>query len=119
VAGGGDGTSGTVAAVLVDTNVALGVLPMGTRNPFAKDLGNPLDRKPAVRTLFTGRIDCVDVAEVNGRVFVNNSSIGIYPQIARERNHAVSLQASQPGLGGPSRRTVRRHCRTGTVIRSE
>jgi diacylglycerol kinase family enzyme len=86
VAGGGDGTIGTVAAALVDTNVALGILPMGTRNHFAKDLGIPLDLETAVRTLFTGRIDCVDVAEVNGRVFVNNSSIGIYPQIARERN---------------------------------
>ena len=86
VAGGGDGTIGTIAAALVDTNIALGILPMGTRNHFAKDLGIPLDLESAVRTLFTGRIDRVDVAEVNGRVFVNNSSIGIYPQMARERN---------------------------------
>ncbi|MCW6512151.1 diacylglycerol/lipid kinase family protein [Lichenifustis flavocetrariae] len=94
-AGGGDGTVGTVAAALVDTNVALGVLPMGTRNHFAKDLGIPLGLEAAVRTLFTGRIDSVDVAEVNGRVFVNNSSIGIYPQIARER----SLERHRGGRG--------------------
>lgn len=84
-AGGGDGTVSAVAAALVDSDVPLGVLPMGTLNHFAKDLGIPLDLEGAVRTLFTGSQTRVDVGEVNGRVFLNNSSVGLYPQIVRER----------------------------------
>lgn len=87
VAGGGDGTLSAVAAALVDTDTALGVLPMGTLNHFAKDLGIPLKLEDAVQTLFTGKIVRVDVGDVNGRIFLNNSSIGFYPRIvqARER----------------------------------
>ncbi len=85
VAGGGDGTIAAVAAALVDSDVALGVLPLGTLNHFAKDLGIPLDLEAAVHTLFTGSIARVDVGEVNDRTFLNNSSIGFYPQIVRER----------------------------------
>ena len=85
VGGGGDGTIAAVAAALVGTNVALGVLPMGTLNHFAKDLGIPLKLEEAVQTLFTGKITNVDVGEVNGRVFINNSSIGFYPRIVQER----------------------------------
>ena len=84
-AGGGDGTVSAVAAALVDSGVPLGVLPMGTLNHFAKDLGIPLDLEGAVRTLFTGRQVRIDVGEVNGRVFLNNSSVGLYPQIVRGR----------------------------------
>lgn len=85
VAGGGDGTVAAVAAALVGTDVVLGVLPMGTLNHFAKDMGIPLALEKAVQTLFTGSVARVDVGEVNGRVFLNNSSIGFYPRIVRER----------------------------------
>ncbi len=85
VAGGGDGTIAAVATALVDTDVTLGVLPMGTLNHFAKDLGIPLELETAIRTLFTGKVTRVDVGEVNGRIFLNNSSIGFYPLIVRER----------------------------------
>ena len=85
VAGGGDGTVSTVAAALVDTDICLGVLPLGTLNHFAKDLGLPLDLEAAVRCIATGVTSRVDVGEVNGRVFVNNSSLGLYPDIVRDR----------------------------------
>jgi len=85
VAGGGDGTVNAVAGALVGTDTALGVLPMGTLNHFAKDLGIPLDLEAAARNVFIGDIAKVDVGEVNGRVFVNNSGIGLYPRIVRER----------------------------------
>lgn len=85
VAGGGDGTIAAVAAALVGTDTALGVLPMGTLNHFAKDLGIPLGLEKAVQTLFTGKVARVDVGEVNGRIFLNNSSIGFYPRIVLER----------------------------------
>jgi diacylglycerol kinase family enzyme len=85
VAGGGDGTISTVTAALVGTEAALGVLPLGTLNHFAKDLQIPLDLEAAVATIFTGGVVSIDVGEVNGRIFLNNSSIGIYPWIVRER----------------------------------
>jgi YegS/Rv2252/BmrU family lipid kinase len=85
VAGGGDGTVGTTAAALVDTDVVLGVLPLGTLNHFAKDLGIPLALDDAARTVVEGKTTRVDVGEVNGRVFVNNSSLGLYPEIVRDR----------------------------------
>jgi diacylglycerol kinase family enzyme len=85
VAGGGDGTVGTVAAALVAGPIALGVLPLGTLNHFAKDLGLPLDLDDAVARIARGTVRRVDVGEVNGRVFVNNSSLGLYPDIVRER----------------------------------
>jgi diacylglycerol kinase family enzyme len=61
------------------------VLPVGTLNHFAKDLGVPLDLETAVRTIKDGEIAAVDVGEVNGRIFINNSSLGIYPQIVSRR----------------------------------
>ncbi len=85
VGGGGDGTIAAVASALVGTDCSLGVLPMGTLNHFAKDLGIPLDLEEAVQTLFTGKARRVDVGEVNGRIFLNNSSIGFYPRIVQER----------------------------------
>jgi diacylglycerol kinase family enzyme len=85
VAGGDDGTINAVASALVDTDTALGVLPIGTLNHFAKDVGIPLDLEAAVRNVFTGHVIKVDVGEVNGHVFVNNSGIGLYPHIVRQR----------------------------------
>ncbi len=84
-AGGGDGTISTVAGALIGTAKRLGVLPLGTLNHFAKDLGIPLDPAAAAATLSTGREAFVDVGEVNGHYFVNNSSIGLYPRIVRHR----------------------------------
>jgi len=85
VAGGGDGTVNAVAGKLAGTATALGVIPMGTLNHFAKDIGLPLNIDAAVRNLFTGKIAHVDVGEVNGRVFVNNSGVGFYPHFVRQR----------------------------------
>jgi diacylglycerol kinase family enzyme len=85
VAGGGDGTVGSVAAGIVRSSAALGVLPLGTLNHFAKDLHIPLDLPGAVGVIASGNIGRVDVGTVNDRVFVNNSSIGVYPDIVQER----------------------------------
>ena len=85
VAGGGDGTVSTVAAALVDTGIIFGVLPLGTLNHFAKDLGIPLELADAVAVLAHGEAGRVDVGEVNGRIFVNNSSLGLYPDIVHDR----------------------------------
>jgi len=85
VAGGGDGTVNAVAGKLAGTDCVLGVLPMGTLNHFAKDVGIPQKLEAAVRNIFTGRVSIVDVGEVNGRIFVNNSGFGFYPHFVRQR----------------------------------
>ena len=87
VGGGGDGTLSRVAAALREAraDVPLGVLPLGTLNHFAKDLGIPLELDAACAVIARGRVATVDMAEVNGRPFLNNSSIGLYPDIVHER----------------------------------
>lgn len=85
VAAGGDGTVSAVATALIGTQASLGILPLGTLNHFAKDIGIPLDLDAAVETIISGETKRVDVGELNGRIFVNNSSIGLYPAIVQER----------------------------------
>ena len=85
VAGGGDGTVNSVAAAVVDSDKTLGVLPLGTLNHFARDLKIPFDLQAAAQTIVAGHTTEVDVAEVNNRIFLNNSSLGLYPIIVRER----------------------------------
>jgi len=85
VAGGGDGTLNAVASHLVNAPAALGVLPLGTLNHFAKDLGLPLQPEQALRVIATGQARAIDVGEVNGHYFLNNSSLGLYPDIVRDR----------------------------------
>ncbi|WP_307188464.1 diacylglycerol kinase family protein [Massilia sp. CF038] len=85
VAGGGDGTINAVASVLAGTDTAFGVLPLGTLNHFAKDMGIPLDLDDAVANVAQGTPRRVDVGEVNERIFLNNSSLGLYPDIVRDR----------------------------------
>jgi diacylglycerol kinase family enzyme len=86
VMGGGDGTMSAGAGALAGTGKAMGVLPLGTLNHFARDLGVPMDLGDAVRTVATGVAHAIDVGEANGRVFVNNSSIGIYPAVVSLRD---------------------------------
>lgn len=85
VVGGGDGTISTAAAALAGTGRVLGVLPLGTFNHFAKELGIPLDLDAAVRTVAAGAVRDRDVADVNGRVFINFSAVGLYPEVIRHR----------------------------------
>ncbi|KQQ45715.1 sphingosine kinase [Duganella sp. Leaf126] len=85
VAGGGDGTINCVASQLVGSDTHLAVLALGTLNHFAKDLGIPLALDQAVANAVTGKPLRVDVGEVNGRIFLNNSSLGIYPDLVRDR----------------------------------
>lgn len=91
VAGGGDGTVSSVAAAVIGTDKALGVLPLGTLNHFARDLKIPFDPEAAAQTIVAGHTTEVDVAEVNNRIFLNNSSLGLYPIIVREREKRQRL----------------------------
>ena len=86
VIGGGDGTVRSAAALLAGTQVPLGVLPLGTLNHFAKDLRMPPAWRDAVVALAFAIVREVDVAEVNGHVFVNNCSLGAYAEAVRKRD---------------------------------
>ena len=85
VAGGGDGTLNAVASKLVGLPTAFGVLPLGTLNHFAKDAGLALDPLAALRSIAAGHTKQLDVGEVNGLFFLNNSSIGLYVDVVRDR----------------------------------
>ena len=107
--GGGDGSIRTVAGVFADSGVPLGVLPLGTMNHFAKDSGVPLDLEKAVEAIASGQIRVVDLAEVNGQVFINNSSIGMYPALvmAREQLRQRHRLAKWIAMGGAFFRLLR------------
>ncbi|MGD9629949.1 MAG: diacylglycerol kinase family protein [Pyrinomonadaceae bacterium] len=85
VAGGGDGTISTVAIEVSAAGKTLGILPLGTLNNFSKDLGIPQNLNAAVRTIAQGEVHEIDLAECNGRIFINNSSIGLYPKMVVRR----------------------------------
>lgn len=91
VAAGGDGTINAVAAAIIDKDKALGVLPFGTMNHFAKDLLIPLKLEDAVETIVNGAETRIDIGSVNDHVFINNSSLGLYPSIVREREKQQKL----------------------------
>jgi YegS/Rv2252/BmrU family lipid kinase len=91
VAGGGDGTVSAVASKLIGTNKTLGVLPLGTLNNFSKDLQIPQNLAAAVKIIAGKLTKEIDVGEVNGRIFINNSSIGLYPHIVKRRERQQRL----------------------------
>ena len=86
IVGGGDGTVNSAAGVLAGSKVGLGILPLGTLNHFARDLGIPFDLDQAAAAIASGKERRVDIAEVNGHPFVNNASIGLYPLMVLDRD---------------------------------
>ena len=85
VAGGGDGTLSCAAGHLAGTGRPLGILPLGTLNHLSRDAGIPAEIDEAAAVIAAGHIREIDLAEVNGRIFVNNSSVGLYPDMVRLR----------------------------------
>jgi YegS/Rv2252/BmrU family lipid kinase len=85
VVGGGDGTISAAASALAGSDTILGILPLGTLNHFARDLGIPEKLEDAAKLIAERRERRVDVAEMNGRVFINNSAIGLYPLMVLDR----------------------------------
>jgi diacylglycerol kinase family enzyme len=85
---GGDGSLAAVAEVALERDVPFVVVPFGTFNHFARDVG--LDRKDPVGALraFSGRERRVDLARVNDRVFLNNVSVGLYARLIHEQEDA-------------------------------
>ncbi len=86
VVGGGDGTVSTAAAVLADTEILLGILPLGTLNHFARDLGIPMAFDLAAKLIAGRNEHRVDIGLMNERIFINNSAIGLYPLMVVDRD---------------------------------
>ena len=85
VAGGGDGTIRCAASRLLGSEIALGVLPLGTVNRLAHDLNIPIEPRAALRALASGGYREIDVAEVNGEIFLCNSMLGLPSEISQKR----------------------------------
>lgn len=94
VVAGGDGTINAVAGALKGTSVLLGIIPVGTFNHFARDLGIPLEVDRAIDVIANRHAAPVDAGEVNGRLFLNNAGIGLYPEMVtlreRRRKHGAA-----------------------------
>lgn len=86
VVGGGDGTLGCAAGRLAGKGAAMGILPLGTRNHLARELGVPQDLGDAAKLIAGGARRAIDLGRVNGHAFVNNASIGLYPALVRGRD---------------------------------
>lgn len=87
IAAGGDGTAMAVANAFIGSDAAFGVLPLGTFNYFARGLGLSEDPAEAAKQLADGDVIERRVAQVNGQVFLNNASVGIYPSILKVREN--------------------------------
>jgi diacylglycerol kinase family enzyme len=85
VAAGGDGTVNHVLQPLINADATLAVIPVGTYNHFARDAGIPLDWREALDVALDGQTRQVDTARINERFFVNNLSLGLYPELVARR----------------------------------
>lgn len=88
VAAGGDGTVAGVAHALAGTQTVMAVLPMGTFNYFARGLNMPSDVADAASAILQGAPHDIAIGSVNGKVFLNNVALGLYPTILDEREAA-------------------------------
>jgi diacylglycerol kinase family enzyme len=83
---GGDGTLSAVAGMVAGSRAIFAPLPGGTLNHFTKDLGIAQEFDEALSNLMTAKIRTIDIAAINGTVFINNASLGLYPSSLQVRN---------------------------------
>jgi diacylglycerol kinase family enzyme len=121
VIGGGDGTLGSAAGALAKSGSTLGILPLGTRNHLARELGVPLKLPEAARLIASGMRRRIDIARVNGHVFVNNASIGFYPDLVQQREGMALPKklAALPAAAAALRRMRHRRLRLEMPGREE
>ncbi|HAT7769308.1 TPA: diacylglycerol kinase [Legionella pneumophila] len=89
--GGGDGTVRSAAQWCTNTSVVLGVLPLGTMNHFSKELNLPSTTEELITAIQEKITTTIDVAEVNGHIFINNSSVGFYSKLAKKRDYYTNF----------------------------
>jgi diacylglycerol kinase family enzyme len=127
VAAGGDGTICCVAEAALKAGKTLGVIPLGTFNYFARNLGIPLAPAKATQVLLDGETVRASVLDLDGRLILNNTSIGIHPAVLLKRRElyrrwgrnqinaylSVAMTAFQP----PPRLRVRLATDEGELVR--
>jgi YegS/Rv2252/BmrU family lipid kinase len=89
IIGGGDGTMNCAARALVEADLPVGILPMGTANDLARSLGIPADPARACETIGAGRLRRIDLGQVNGVYFFNAASIGLGAEVTRNLTSEV------------------------------
>jgi diacylglycerol kinase (ATP) len=94
IVGGGDGTLSSVVQHIEGTGRTLGVMPFGTGNAFAKDLGIPANIKKAAEIIAAGKTAQVDVGIANGKMFLNVATLGLTTLIARELDSGLKKISS-------------------------
>jgi diacylglycerol kinase family enzyme len=121
VVGGGDGTLGGAAGALAKGGATLGILPLGTRNHLARELGIPLKLPEAAKLIAKGTQRRIDLARVNDHVFVNNASIGFYPDLVHQREGMALPKklAALPAVAAAIRRMRHRRLRLQMPGRDE
>ncbi|WP_421950711.1 diacylglycerol/lipid kinase family protein [Pelagibacterium sp.] len=87
IAAGGDGTVTALATAIIHSDKNLAILPLGTANLLARDLGVPLDLDEAVEALRDMEPLAIDVSEVNGTIFLHKAVIGVIPELAAGREY--------------------------------
>ncbi len=92
IVGAGDGTVSFAASVLCGTDVTLGVLPLGTMNLLAYDIGLPRDLTAALEALRAAKAKRIDLATLNGRAFHGVSGLGFFTQMAMAREQMRSTR---------------------------
>lgn len=125
IAVGGDGSLNTVAQAAHAAGCAMGVVPSGTFNYFARTHGIPTEPEAAVRQLLTAQPTPVQVGAINDRIFLVNASLGAYPELLRDReafkarfgrSRWVAFVAAFATLLRAQRR-LRLHIETGSAVR--
>jgi len=119
IAAGGDGTINCTIQALVHSDATLGVVPFGTYNHFARDLGIPLGWRDALPVAAAGAQRQIDTARVNDRFFVNNISMGLYPELVARREERGRDYPRWKARGYAAIATLRKYPHVTVTLESE
>lgn len=118
IVGGGDGTLNACAGALIEADLPLGILPLGTGNDLARTLGLPTTLPEAAGVIADGHLMRIDVGDVNGFPFLNVASIGMSAQLAEELTGDVKRRFGALGYALAGLRTLMRAHPFSALIKS-
>jgi diacylglycerol kinase family enzyme len=117
VVAGGDGSVHHVVQALVGTDGVLGVLPIGSLNHLARDLGIPLgDWRAALEIAVRGEVRQIDVGRINGQYFLNSVMLGIYPTVSEFRERFRSMHSRWRAYAKAGRLALRQFPHVSLVV---
>lgn len=120
VVAGGDGSVHHVAQALVNTEGILGVVPVGSVNHLARDLGVPIDDwRAALEIAVRGEIRQIDVGRVNGRYFLNSVMVGLYTTVSEYRERFRSMHSRWRAYIKAARLALRHFPHVNLVVEME